>query len=413
MVPGIHSHLLYLLNDRTNSLPMLMYKAITNYIDNKEYDSKNDLGGVPNRVFNPEGYADALTTTGPLYKYYRRDHLGNVREVWQAAYSVYIPSRNITQNYAATTLQRTQYYPSGLPWAANTGDNPGLQNKKYNAKEFIEMHGFDTYDYGARGYYAAIGRFMTVDPAAELYYSWSTNQYVRNNPVLRIDPDGMWDDDFYFNQKKELDYVAKTDQADRFFQAEKNGDNKEISIMQLTKGMLGSYTNAKTGLADGDYSFDRGVFDADNASGGRDGVPNWVGTAIGTADATAGYFETAYIVQAGQTFRYGQRINGVVRSANTLTRANRISSLSTAKTFSRAGTGLAILSAGATVVDGLTNDKGWQNHHSADLFVTGVIYGTAASFPVVGWVAGGLYFVADLTTQYYTHKSITQNLFDE
>jgi len=65
-----------------------MDKAITNYIDSKEYDSKNDLGGIPNRVYNPEGYADALTTTGPLYKYYRRDHLGNVREVWQAAYSV-------------------------------------------------------------------------------------------------------------------------------------------------------------------------------------------------------------------------------------------------------------------------------------------------------------------------------------
>ena len=44
--------------------PMLMDKAITNYIDNKEYDSKNDLGGVPNRVYNPEGYADALTTMG-------------------------------------------------------------------------------------------------------------------------------------------------------------------------------------------------------------------------------------------------------------------------------------------------------------------------------------------------------------
>ena len=67
---------------------MLMYKAITNCIDNKEYDSKNDLGGVPNRVFNPEGYADALTTTGLLYKYYRRDHLGNVRPA-----TARIPSR--------------------------------------------------------------------------------------------------------------------------------------------------------------------------------------------------------------------------------------------------------------------------------------------------------------------------------
>jgi hypothetical protein len=61
-------------------------KAITNYIDNKEYESKNDLGGVPNRVYNPEGYANAHTTKNPRYKYYRRDQLGNLREVWQAAY---------------------------------------------------------------------------------------------------------------------------------------------------------------------------------------------------------------------------------------------------------------------------------------------------------------------------------------
>jgi len=140
----------------------------------------------------PEGYADALTGAGgPLYKYYRRDHLGTVREVWQAAYSVYIPSRNITQNYTATTLQRTQYYPSGLPWAANTGDNPGLQNKKYNAKEFIEMHGYDISDYGWRGLENATMRFNNVDPLAEKYPGISPYVYCNNNPINAIDPDGQ------------------------------------------------------------------------------------------------------------------------------------------------------------------------------------------------------------------------------
>lgn len=61
---------------------------------------------------------------------------------------------------------------------------------KFNGKEFVEMHGFDTYDYGARGYYAAIGRFTTIDPLAEKDYSISLYAYCGNNPVNRIDPDG-------------------------------------------------------------------------------------------------------------------------------------------------------------------------------------------------------------------------------
>jgi len=53
------------------------------------------------------------------------------------------------------------------------------------------MNGYDTYDYGARGYYAAMERFMTVDPLAEIYYSISPYAYCAGNPVRYIDPNGM------------------------------------------------------------------------------------------------------------------------------------------------------------------------------------------------------------------------------
>ena len=52
------------------------------------------------------------------------------------------------------------------------------------------MHGYDTYDYGARGMYPAIMRFTTPDPLAEKYYSISPYVYCNNNPVNMIDPDG-------------------------------------------------------------------------------------------------------------------------------------------------------------------------------------------------------------------------------
>nr|WP_321438988.1 hypothetical protein [uncultured Bacteroides sp.] len=43
-------------------------------------------------------------------------------------------------------------------------ENADAQPYKYNGKEFIEMHGYDVYDYGGRHYYLAHGRWKTMDP---------------------------------------------------------------------------------------------------------------------------------------------------------------------------------------------------------------------------------------------------------
>ena len=91
--------------------------------------------------------------------------------------------------------------------------------------------------------------------------------------------------------------------------------------------------------------------------------------------------------------------------------ANLLVSNTLSKSLTRAGVGLSAVSALITVADGYNN--GWKNHHTADLIVNGTLTTLSIVCPVAGLVAGGLYFVGDITSQYFTKKSLTQNLFDE
>ena len=61
---------------------------------------------------------------------------------------------------------------------------------KYNGKEFDSKNGLNWYDYGARHYDAALGRFTTVDPLGEVDYGIASYTYCSNNPILYIDPTG-------------------------------------------------------------------------------------------------------------------------------------------------------------------------------------------------------------------------------
>ena len=135
----------------------------TDYCGNVVYEN-----GVQKLLLTEEGY---VTLSDGKYHYYLKDHQGNNR---------------VVINQSGTVEETNHYYPFGGVFASSGN----VQPYKYNGKELDAKKGLNWYDYGARHYDAALGRFTTVDPSAENYYSTSPFTYCLNNPLNYIDPLG-------------------------------------------------------------------------------------------------------------------------------------------------------------------------------------------------------------------------------
>ncbi|MDH6254462.1 RHS repeat-associated protein [Chryseobacterium sp. H1D6B] len=89
----------------------------------------------------------------------------------------------------AEVLEENNYYPFGLKHEGYNvlNGNPAYKYQ-YNGKELQEESGM--YDYGARMYMPDLGRWGVVDPLAEMMRRYSPYNYVFNNPINFVDPDG-------------------------------------------------------------------------------------------------------------------------------------------------------------------------------------------------------------------------------
>ena len=126
-----------------------------------------------------------------------------------------------------------------------------LRNKyQYNGKEiqdkeFSDGSGLELYDFGARLHDPQIGRWTTIDPLAQKRDWLTPYNYVQNNPLNRIDPNGLTD---YTLDKKTGDVKQigeKNDDPDRILKTNRKGEvkykkNGEVKVAMggIEKGIL-------------------------------------------------------------------------------------------------------------------------------------------------------------------------------
>ena len=182
----------------------------TDYCDNVVYEN-----GTAKRLLTEEGY---VSLSDKKYHYYLKDHQGNNR---------------VVIDQAGGMEETNYYYPFGGVFLSNGKD---VQAYKYNGKELDTKKGLNWYDYGAREYDAVLGRFTTMDPSAENYYSTSPYAYCGNNPVNRIDPDGA---DWYEDKQGNLHWQEGHGYLDGYTHI-----GSQVSIQLGEDSYFNAYQNA-------------------------------------------------------------------------------------------------------------------------------------------------------------------------
>ena len=156
-----------------------------------------------------DGGLIAMDGSSPEYLFFLRDHLGSVRVVARPD---------------GKAVQVNHYYPYGMAFAGGrmsgnaeahpvTGEGgnvidgdleigggtggmelarPGAsQPYRFLGNELYTSNSLGLYDFSARMYDPALGRFLSVDPMAEGYRHLSPYAYCAGNPVVYVDKDGQ------------------------------------------------------------------------------------------------------------------------------------------------------------------------------------------------------------------------------
>ena len=202
------------------------------------------------------------------YVYNYTDHLGNIR----------LSYAQDPDTQQLKIVEQNHYYPFGLRHTNYSGGKMQVVKEqefkrmaptpeellsykyKYNGKEYQDELGLNFYDYGARNYDAALGRWMNIDPLAEKLFDFSPYTYAINNPTYFVDPDG-----------KQID-ISLVYKKDKYGNEVKDKEGNRI-LTNINITITGKVIN----FSDNDVDMDKAVSDITKSleeafSGNMDGV---------------------------------------------------------------------------------------------------------------------------------------------
>jgi RHS repeat-associated protein len=195
----------FVVNDIRN-LPLSIWKASTGQELKYCYDTegkriRKDIGSMTEYYVNGVGgeteaivkYDETSAThsilgvdnlgqikrTGSTFAryYYLKDHLGTIK---------------MTVDAAGNTTGYDDYYPFGMQMDGRCNSSSADARYKFTSKERDTESGYDYF--GARYYDARVGRWLSVDALAIEYPSLAPYVYAVANPLLYLDPNGLWTD---------------------------------------------------------------------------------------------------------------------------------------------------------------------------------------------------------------------------
>src|SRR5690606_20373538 len=149
------------------------WESVTYVGGSFEYHKKGIEEKNYTQIANVEIRTGSFTGDGSETTLYQlKDHLGSV---------------GLRLNHSGSTIDREEYYPFG----DSSLRTFTKKRYRYCGKEKDEESGL--YYYGARYYMSWAARFISIDPKTFKFSEKNPYHYCSNNPINRVDKDGLED----------------------------------------------------------------------------------------------------------------------------------------------------------------------------------------------------------------------------